>query len=102
MKRVLIASSLLDAQLAVDALSSLGITTHIFNANAAGAMGEVPFMQAQPEVWIDDDTQEAHAREVLAGLRDAPLRAEKRCVHCGELNPGNFLSCWQCGRALPD
>lgn len=102
MKRVLIAPTLLDAQLAVDALSSLGIVTHIFNANAAGALGEVPFMQAQPEVWVDDDAQEARARGALAGLRNAPPRDEKTCAHCGERNPGNFLSCWQCGRALPD
>lgn len=102
MKRVFIAPSLLDAQLAVDALSSLGIVTHIFNVNAAGALGEVPFMQVHPEVWVDDDVQEARAREVLAGLRDALPRDEKTCAHCGELNPGNFLSCWQCGRALPD
>ena len=102
MKRVHIAPTLLDAQLAVDALSSLGIVTHIFNANASGALGEVPFMQAQPEVWVDDDAQEARAREALAGLRDAPARGEKACPQCGEANPGNFLSCWQCGGALPD
>ena len=101
MKRVHIAPTLLDAQLAADALSSLGIVTHIFNANAAGALGEVPFMQAQPEIWVDD-TQAASAREALAGLHDALPRAEKNCPHCGELNPGNFLSCWQCGHALPD
>jgi hypothetical protein len=102
MKRVHIAPTLLDAQLAADALSGLGIASHILNANAAGALGEVPFMQAQPEVWIDDDAQETKAREALAELRDAPLRGEKACPHCGELNPGNFLSCWQCGHALPD
>lgn len=68
MKRVHIAPTLLDAQLAVDALSSLGIGTHIFNANAAGALGEVPFMQAQPEIWVDDDTQEISAREALVLL----------------------------------
>jgi hypothetical protein len=101
MIRVHIAPTLLDAQLAADALSSLGIVNHILNANAAGALGEVPFMQAQPEVWIDDDTQALRAREALAGLRDAPLRDEKACPHCGETNPGNFLSCWQCGHALP-
>lgn len=100
MKRVHIAPTLLDAQLAVDALSCLGIATHILNANAAGALGEVPFMQAQPEVWVDDDTQAARAREVLAGLRNAPLRDEKTCPQCGEANPGNFLSCWQCGGTL--
>jgi hypothetical protein len=102
MKRVHIAPTLLDAQLAADALSSLGIDTHILNANAAGALGEVPFMQAQPEVWVDDDSQASRAREALAGLRNAPLRDEKTCPHCGETNPGNFLSCWQCGTALPD
>ena len=102
MKRVHIAPTLLDAQLAADALSSLGIAIHILNANAAGALGEVPFMQAQPEVWVDDDAQEARAREVLAGLLNAPLRGEKNCPHCGEVNPWNFLSCWQCGSALPD
>lgn len=102
MKRVHIAPTLLDAQLAADTLASLGIASHIFNANAAGALGEVPFMQAQPEVWIEDDTQENHAREVLADMSNALPRTEKSCPYCGESNPGNFLSCWQCGHALPD
>jgi hypothetical protein len=102
MKRVHIAQTLLDAQLAADALSSLGIVTHIFNANAAGALGEVPFLQAQPEIWVDDDAQEIAAREALAGLSNAPARDEKTCPHCHERNPGNFLSCWQCGHALPE
>ncbi len=101
MKRVHIAQLLLDAQLAADALSSLGIRCHIFNANAAGALGELPFMQAQPEVWIEDDAQELRAREALAGLLHASPQAEKTCPHCGERNPGNFLSCWRCAHALP-
>ena len=102
MKRVHFAATLLDAQLAVDALASLGIITHIFNANAAGALGELPFMQAQPEVWVDDDAQETQARAILADLHNALPRDEKICPHCGERNPGNFLSCWQCEHALPD
>jgi len=101
MKRVHIAPTLLDAQLVVDALSSLGITTYIFNANAAGALGEVPFMQAQPEVWVEDDTQECRAREVLADFLSVRPGADKTCPQCGERNPGNFMSCWQCGSALP-
>ncbi len=101
MKRVHIAPTLLDAKLAADTLASLGIASHILNANAAGAMGEVPFLHAQPEVWIDDDGQEARAREALASLLDASPSADKCCQRCGERNPGNFLSCWQCGGALP-
>ena len=102
MKRVHIAPTLLDAQLAADTLSSLGIVTHIFNANAAGALGEVPFLQAQPEIWVEDDAQEMRAREALAGLNSARPGEEKTCPRCGEQNPGNFLSCWHCGNALPD
>ncbi len=102
MKRVHIAPTLLDAQLVVDALSSLGIATHILNANAAGALGEVPFLQAQPEVWVVDDTREQQAREVLADFLNVKPSAEKVCPHCGEHNPGNFLSCWQCRSLLPD
>jgi hypothetical protein len=102
MKRVHIAPTLLDAQLAADTLSSLGIVTHIFNANAAGALGEVPFMQAQPEVWVEDDSQALRAREILEGCRNTKSGKEKSCPYCGEINPGNFLSCWQCGRALPE
>lgn len=101
-KRVHIAATLLDAQLALDALASVGIAAHVFNANAAGATGEVPFLQAQPEVWVADDAQESRARDTLAALRDAPAGADKACPRCGETNPGNFLSCWQCGAALPD
>lgn len=102
MKRVHIAPTLLDAQLAADALSSLGIANHIFNANAAGALGEVPFMQAQPEIWVEDESEAARACEALAGLLNALPRVEKFCPHCGEANPGNFLSCWHCGHALAD
>lgn len=102
MQRVHIAPTLLDAQLAADALSSIGIVTHIFNANAAGALGEVPFLQAQPEVWVDDDRQASRARETLAELLCARPGVEKTCPHCGERNPGNFLSCWQCKGALPE
>ncbi len=102
MKRVHIAATLLDAQLAADTLSSVGIVTYILNANAAGALGDLPFLQAQPEVWVDDDTQAQRAREVLAALQDRVPGQEKICPHCGERNPGNFLSCWQCGSALPE
>ena len=99
MKRVFRAGSLLEAQLVADTLTSLGIANHILNAYAVGAMGDLPYSQTSPEVWLDDATQEAQAIEAIASL-DAPLQADKLCPHCGETNPGNFLSCWQCQSAL--
>lgn len=102
MKRIHIAPTLLDAQLVADALASLGIATRILNAHAAGALGDLPFLQAQPEVWVEDDGQEERAREVLAALHASAAGSDRICPHCGEANPGNFLSCWRCGAALPD
>lgn len=102
MKRVYSANTLLEAQLAADVLAQLGIPSHIFNANAAGAVGELPFTQVLPEVWIDDETQIGLARTALAELDRCSSGAEKPCPTCGELNPGNFLSCWKCGQALAE
>lgn len=99
MKRVFRAGSLLEAQLVADTLTSLGIANHILNAYAVGAMGDLPYSQTSPEVWVDDAAQAARAAEAIATL-DAPLSADKLCPHCGEINPGNFLSCWQCHSAL--
>ena len=99
MKRVFRADSLLEVQLVADTLSSLGINNHILNAYAVGAMGELPYSQTSPEVWIADPAQEAQACEAVAAL-EAPLLPDKICSQCKEINPGNFLSCWQCHSAL--
>lgn len=101
MQRVRTAPTLIDAQLAADLLTSLGIPNRIFNVNAAGALGEVPFVNAQPEIWVEDDTQAARAREILESVDRQPAGTEKICPHCGESNPAHFLSCWRCSRALP-
>ncbi len=50
MKRVHIAATLLDAQLAADTLAAAGIATRILNTHAAGALGDLPFLHAQPEL----------------------------------------------------
>lgn len=99
MKRVFRAGTLLEAQLVADTLASLGIANHILNAYAVGAMGDLPNLETNPEVWIEDPAREQQAGEVVAAL-GAPLQADKFCSHCGEMNPGNFLSCWQCHSAL--
>lgn len=102
MKRVYLAPTLFDAQLAADLLSQVGIANRIFNANAAGALGEVPFLDAQPEIWIEDESQLARAQSLLTAAGEAAGESgEKVCPHCGEPNPGHFLSCWRCNAALP-
>jgi hypothetical protein len=100
MKRVYIAANLPDAQMAVDSLATQGIRAHIFNANAIGGLGELAATEVWPEVWVAEDEDALAAKRLLNEMHAAGNSACKFCPHCGEENPGNFLSCWNCGQAL--
>lgn len=100
MKRIYLAANLPDAQLAVDALATQGITAHIFNANAVGAMGELAATQMWPEVWVENDCDAVQAKSLLNDLHATQSVGSKACPQCGEENPENFLSCWNCGQVL--
>lgn len=100
MKRIYIAANLMDAQLAVDVLATQGIKAHIFNANAVGAVGELATMQMWPEIWVEEDGDADTAKRLLHEVHAAPSSVSKACPQCGEENPGNFLSCWNCGQML--
>lgn len=99
MKRIYQAGTLLEAQLIADTLSGVGIVSHLFNTHAVGAMGELPYSEILPEVWIEDQAREGQAREMVSAMHATPT-PDKSCPNCDELNPGNFLSCWHCGSAL--
>ena len=100
MKRVYLAANLMDAQLAVDILGTQSIKAHIFNANASGGIGELAATQIWPEVWVEEDALADHAKRLLRDTRAVDSSENKPCLHCGEINPRNFMSCWNCGRVL--
>lgn len=100
MKRVYLAANLMEAQVAVDVLATQGIKAHIFNANAVGALGELAATQVWPEVWVEDEALASRAMRLLREVHAARSRENKACPHCGEINPENFLSCWNCGHSL--
>ena len=98
MKRVYSASDLVDARLLADSLADAHIRTHLFNASAMGAMGDLPFGETWPEVWIADERDLARARALVAA--HAARRSASGSVHCGacgEDSPSNFGCCWNCG-----
>jgi hypothetical protein len=100
MKQVYLAANLPDAQIAVDTLATRGIKAHIFNANAVGGVGELAATQIWPEVWVEEDEDAEAAMGLLHELQAAVSTGSRICPQCGEENPGNFLSCWNCGQAL--
>lgn len=100
MKRLTTLPSLIEAQLTSDFLAQAGIPNRILNTHATGALGEVPFLEAEPQLWIEDDRQFDRALTLLADFARAPRLADRVCPACGEVNPGQFLACWHCGQAL--
>lgn len=100
MKLAYRAASLPDAQIIADLLRAEGIDAHMFNQNAQSAAGEIPPAVAGPQVWVVDDDLLDRARRLIAAFQAAPAPGARRCPHCGEENPANFLSCWSCGRVF--
>ena len=73
----------------------------ILNANAAGAIGEIPADAAAPQLWLEDPRDEERARRALEEFRALGSGPARRCPACGEDNPPAFELCWACGKGLP-
>ena len=97
MRRIYTAATLPDAHLVVGLLAQAGIAAKVFNENAQGGVGEIPFIHAWPEVWLDNEHDSQRALEVIRGLERGGTDQQIRCSRCGESNPGNFEICWNCG-----
>lgn len=103
MKRVFASSSLIDASHVRNVLEIGGIRCVIKNEVLGGALGEIPFLDCQPEVWVVDDAAAARARRLIEeSLRDdaqALAGDTWRCAPCGALNEPQFAACYRCGSA---
>ena len=100
MKRLCSAANLPEAHLLAGWLTQRGIRVRILNANAAGAMGEIPMDAAAPQLWVEDARDEARAREAIAAFHAQAAGPARRCPKCGEENPPAFDLCWSCGAGL--
>jgi len=81
-------------------LEQSGITCLLRNEQLSGALGEIPFLECLPELWIVHDDQLGAAESLLEELGRAGAAAPAwRCEACGESNEGQFAACWSCGRA---
>jgi hypothetical protein len=101
MKRIYTAQNLPEAYLVRDLLTRSGVAAHVFNEHAMAVMGELALGSAYPQVWIAQEHQEQHARLVIADYENRPaLTTTKKCLGCGELNPGEFEICWNCATPL--
>jgi Putative prokaryotic signal transducing protein len=71
MKRVFTAPTVTEAHLVKGVLENEGIRSIVKNEHLSGLAGEIPAMEAWPEVWVLDDDLAERAESILARFRDA-------------------------------
>ena len=101
MKLVARADHPLQAAIWADTLRAAGIRCEVRNTTLSGAMGEIPFLECAPQVWLVNDGDETQAHEILRQLRQPVVGRPWRCAGCGEESEPQFGTCWKCGAERP-
>jgi len=80
-------------------LAAAGIQTLLKNRFMSSVMGEIPFTEVLPELWVVDSREAARARELLeAVLAEPPADLpDWTCAGCATEVEGVFDRCWNCG-----
>ena len=101
MKRLVAHESLAHVGHLKNLLEQSGIACLIKNDQLSGGLGEIPFLDCLPELWVVRDEDLARAEALFETIESTPAEREDwRCPQCGETNEGQFAACWQCG--VPD
>jgi hypothetical protein len=99
------ASSLHEAHLIAGLMRQAGLAVTLTNENVVGLVGELPPHAVCPILWVRGQSDFVRAREIVElyedRLNDADVGnlPEWTCSSCAELSPGNFETCWKCGKA---
>lgn len=102
MLRLYRAANLPEAHLLMHLLQHSGIAAHVFNENAQSGVGQLPFTETYPEVWIEREADLQRAQTIASGFdrRGSDSLTERACSDCGQSSPGVFEVCWNCGASL--
>jgi rubrerythrin len=82
-------------------LNAEGIETFLRNEFASSVMGEVPFVEVCPQLFILNAAEEERARELLQAFQHQPVAQDWHCKQCGMDVDGPFGVCWSCGSLRP-
>lgn len=81
-------------------LRAAGIRCEVRNATLAGAIGEIPFLECAPQLWLESWLDEPRARQLIAEVQQPPDAPPWQCG-CGETLEPQFGVCWRCGTTRP-
>lgn len=101
MFKIYAAANIQEAYLVQGLLNEAGIESRILNEYAQGGVGEIPFTQAYPEIWLENEHDVEKAKKIVSLFENRQQQDEElTCSQCHESNPGTFETCWQCGNPL--
>lgn len=91
------------ASLLKERLAGEGIICLLRNDELSTALGEIPFVECYPELWLVDDEIYPRARLLLDKwlAEEWDPGPDWLCPGCGERVEGQFEVCWKCGRESP-
>ncbi len=97
MRKIHTAESLIEIAHLRNVLVAAGIRCQIRNDRLMGALGEIPFVDCWPELWLVDEGDALRAKGLINDeLRPALAREPWTCAQCGEIIEGQFSECWHC------
>ena len=96
MKKLYTAGDIIEAQLLNSLLKTQGISSLIKNEGLQSGVGELPFVEMWPEVWIIKPKDWFSATCVLESLKPLDTLEDWTCADCSVTNPGPFETCWSC------
>ena len=104
LRKVHTADSILEIAHLRNVLETDGIACVIRNDRLAGALGEIPFVECWPELWVVENVYLLKARELIAAAQSAgPARTDAWiCERCGEHQDAQFDECWRCAEQAMD
>lgn len=87
------------ANMLKERMAGEGIVCLVRNDELSAALGEIPFVECYPELWLVDDEAYPRAQCLLnQWLNSIGQTLEGWCCNrCGEVLEGQFERCWQCG-----
>ena len=101
MKKVTTADSLVTINHYKNLLQSEGIASFIRNEHLGSILGEMPFHEVWPELWVKNDLDYDRALQLIdAAIAEESPTSPWTCQNCGSENEGQFAACWKCGQAL--
>ncbi len=98
MKKLTSAASLITIKHYQNLLNAEGIDTELRNEHLGSILGEMPFDQVWPQLWVKNDLDYDRAKQLIdAAITDESPSSPWLCKQCGEENEGQFAVCWNCG-----